>query len=718
MPKATTTTDTDDEGGGGGSQSGNTNAAGSPSKPSEARGAASPLFIYLKLRPAPASSLYDGIGLPGAVEGQGLGYANSSKSLANGPGGGGSHITEKVSKATLIGRDMIGGIRLVFYDADAAVTAAGHGLGAGVVASGGMEGQATDPWLPLERQKLSETTVVFRAVVGQSRLKARVSFPSPLQTMPHRVNLLSRSGERNDKGGHENRGGYVCVTLVNGVTVGAVMGSLALTNLSPTFPLHYQYGGLQHGGSSAAPASTLATTYDPSSSTADDELWESTTMAVLCAGHSVDMINDNITHGTSTLPVVSSSTSLLSFISSSPLLNFSSLHPSPGSSVGSKRQTKQQQQKQSGIRNIVDDTTTASDAITPIRLTLVLQDLDSNHLPARQTRMVPYALLFPLSDARLQGLAVHKLTLVNQSTQHTHTLLLSTFFDQGLARQMPWRGTGKEIVYDDESDGVGGAKAESEDSHSCMPAASCDGTIVVALTTHASTPVEGSSSYGSLAAALVNNNSNIVTVDNAATSSSPRYQVTEVTRRSTSSYPSPSSLPTPLCRWLVYNDSDETLTVAPISNLPVAVALTRMDLEDQGQEEDKGQRAAVTPPRKSTQQQAEGNETVDVGGLGVVVPLSSPGGCLASSASSPLTPHARHASSSLTAPTAAASCYDVRVALSDLRPCGSSLTLPPHASAVVTASVSKGDLLSLELSGILHRLLEKCASGNSTIGNR
>ena len=712
MPKAAFTTYTDDEGGGGDSQSGNSSAAGSPSKPSEARGAASPLFIYLKLRPAPASSLYDGIGLPGAVEGQGLGYANSSKSLANGPGGGSSHITEKVSKATLIGRDMIGGIRLVFYDADAAVTAASHGLGAGVVASGGMEGQATDPWLPLERPKLSETTVVFRAVVGQSRLKARVSFPSPLQTMPHRVNLLPRSGERNDKGGHENRGGYVCVTLVNGVTVGAVMGSLALTNLSPTFPLHYQYGGLQHGGSSAAPVSTLATTYDPSSSTADGELWESTTMEVQCAGHSVDT-------------VVSSSTSLLSFISSSPLLNISSLHPSPGSSVGSKGHTKQQQQRQSDIRNIADDTTTASDAITPIRLTLVLQDLDSNHLPARQTRTVPYALLFPLSDARLQGLAVHKLTLVNQSTQHTHTLLLSTFFDQGLARQMPWRDgfldAGMEIVYDGGSDGIGRGKAESEDLHSCMPSANCDGTIVVALTTHASTPVVGSSSYGSLAAALVNNNSNNNTLDNAATSSSSsslRYQVTEVTRRSSSSYPSPSSLPTPLCRWLVYNDSDEALTVAPISNLPVAVALSMMDLEDQGQKEDKGQRAAVTPPRKSTQQQVGDNEAVDVGGLGVVVPLSSPGGCLASSASSPLTPHARHASSSLTAPTAAASCYDVRVALSDLRPCGSSLTLPPHASAVVTASVSKGDLLSLELSGILHRLLEKCASGNSTIGNR
>ena len=159
---------------------------------------------------------------------------------------------------------------------------------------------------------------------------------------------------------------------------------------------------------------------------------------------------------------------------------------------------------------------------------------------------------------------------------------------------------------------------------------------------------------------------------------------------------------------MVHNDSDDSLTVAPISNLPVAVALA-MDLEGQGKGNGvstEGQGAVLTPPRKRRQQQAGGSEEGEV--------------ATASSASSPLTPHAKHANNALTAPaTAAASCYDVRVALSDLRPCGSSLTLPPHASAVVTASVSKGDLLSLELSGILHRLLEKSSASNSSnIGNR
>ena len=358
---------------------------------------------------------------------------------------------------------------------------------------------------------------------------------------------------------------------------------------------------------------------------------------------------------------------------------------------------------------------TSAPPLRPLRL--VVADTAENELPPGQQRSVPYALVFPLPPdddpngtagggggdrdsgrageagaracALARGLCLHRVALVNLSTQHSHTLLLSTFVDTGAVSQAPAAPAvpvaAATPATSPTTAATGTATGTGTGAGSAMLVAAATGLISVAA--HDPSPARDREGLGlsdgpSAAAPGASLPSSSLAAAGVslypAASAFAQFTVAAVTDAAPSTPTPPLPPPLPLsragahtlCEWAVQNDSDRPLLLEPLSNLPVAVTLTEPEPS-----------SMTTEPSSTT---------------------TEPSSAAAAHA---LPPAAAGLSGS------AESCYDVHVG--DLRSCGAPWALAPRARATVRATVRPGDAVPPELAGILHRLLEKVGGGEA-----
>ena len=199
--------------------------------------------------------------------------SSSSSSSASAVGRGQTPLkSSSMPSRALSGRELVGGIRLLFFEAhpllpvpppltpplqsitsETSLIPFASTITSTTDRDKDRDHSSVPPILPISApRKLFESTVVFRAYVGQSVLKAKVItprlplHPTPTPTShtysPTHSHSLTHTPSHSLTHSHPHIDPYLSQPVSRGMDSALVaVGHITLTNASPTFPLHYRH---------------------------------------------------------------------------------------------------------------------------------------------------------------------------------------------------------------------------------------------------------------------------------------------------------------------------------------------------------------------------------------------------------------------------------------------------------------------------------------------